>query len=57
MENLTSVFLRADQLRKLTDELCDEGKRRAHFALYDATCTFMLVKRISGLIDLQGFIK
>ena len=57
LKYLSSVFLRTDHISKLADELCNQRKRRAHFALYDATCTFLLVKRISRLVDLQGFIK
>ena len=55
--HLTSTFIEAKKLNALANKICEEKKRKAHFALYDAACTLMLVKRIAELVDLNGFIK
>ena len=55
--HLTSTFIETGELNALVKNLCEEKKRKAHFALYDAACTLMLVKRIAKLVDLGGFIR
>jgi len=54
--HLTSTFIETGELNTFAKNLCDEKKCKAHFALYDATCTLLLVKRIAKLVDLGGFI-
>ena len=56
LEHLTSTFIEIGELNALVKNLCEEKKGKAHFALYDAICTLMLVKRIAKLIDLASFI-
>ena len=57
LENLTSTFIDVAQLDELVASLCHEKKRKPHFALYDAICTLMLVRRIAKLVDLSGFVE
>ena len=57
LENLTSTFIDAGRLDELVASLCHEEKRKPHFALYDAICTLMLVRRIAKLVDLSGFVE
>ena len=57
LENLTSTFIDVVQLGELAASLCHEEKRKPHFALYDAICTLMLVRRIAKLVDLSGFVE
>ncbi len=57
LEHLTSTFIDPGQLDELVGSLCQEEKRKPHFALYDAICTLMLVKRIAKLVDLSGFVE
>ena len=57
LEHLTSTFIETGELNTCAKNLCDEKKCKAHFALYDATCTLLLVKRIAKLVDLGGFIR
>ena len=57
LEHLTSTFIDAEQLDELVGSLCHEEKRKPHFALYDAICTLMLVRRIAKLVDLSGFVE
>jgi len=57
LEHLTSTFIDARQLDELVASLCHEEKRMPHFALYDAICTLMLVRRIAKLVDLAGFVE
>jgi DNA polymerase III alpha subunit (gram-positive type) len=57
LEKLTATFVEIKDLNALVKSYCQEKKGKAHFALYDAICTLMLVKRIAKLIDLASFIK
>jgi DNA polymerase III alpha subunit (gram-positive type) len=57
LESLTSAFIDTKQLNELAEKLCKKDKIKAHFALYDALCTLMLVKRIAKQVDLAGFIR
>jgi DNA polymerase III alpha subunit (gram-positive type) len=57
LEKLTATFVEIKDLNALVKSYCQEEKGKAHFALYDAICTLMLVKRIAKLIDLASFIK
>ena len=57
LEKLTATFVEIKDLNALVKSYCQEEKGKAHFALYDAICTLMLVKRIAKLIDLANFIK
>ncbi len=57
LEHLTSTFIDPGKLDELVGGLCHEEKSKPHFALYDAICTLMLVRRIAKLVDLSGFVQ
>lgn len=57
LEFLTSTFIPEKELKKKVNDYCVTEKRKPHFALYDAMCTYLLVKRIAKVIDLSKFAK
>ncbi|MBT5717633.1 MAG: hypothetical protein HOI70_12045 [Opitutae bacterium] len=57
LESLTKSFIPKKELDKKTSDYCETEKRKPHCALYDALCTYMLIKRIAQVIDLAKFAK
>ena len=57
LETLTTTFFNEQEVEKNTVALCVEKKRKPHFALYDAVCTYMLINRISRVVNLGKFTK
>jgi len=55
--SLVSAFIEEKELRTLAEKMCEKGRNKPHCALFDALCTLLLTKRLSGLVDLKGFIK
>ncbi len=54
---LVAQFLDKNVIDILSSNYCKEDKRKYHNALFDALCSFMLVKRLCDLIDLQNFLQ
>jgi DNA polymerase III epsilon subunit-like protein len=57
LETLTRTFFNAQEIEGNTSKFCVEKKRKPHFALYDAVCTYMLIKRISRVVNLGKFTR
>jgi DNA polymerase III alpha subunit (gram-positive type) len=57
LENLTNAFFNKQEVKKRTNKYCVTEKRKPHFALYDAICTYMLIRRLCNLVDLGKFTK
>lgn len=57
LENLTSTFIDKKQLNEMAEKVCKKDRIKPHFALYDALCTLLLVRRIDEKVDLSAFIK
>ena len=52
---LTNLFIKEESLEMGT-QYCKEGKISHHNALYDALCTFLLLRRIIGKVNIRPFI-
>lgn len=52
---LTNLFVKKESL-KIGPQYCKEGKISHHNALYDALCTFLLLRRIIGKVNIRPFI-
>ena len=57
LESLTNTFVPKEEVEKKANEYCLAEKRSPHFALYDSLCTYMLIKRVWGLVDLAKFAR
>ena len=52
---LTNLFIKEESL-EIGKQFCKAGKISHHNALYDAICTFLLLKRIIGKVNIRPFI-
>ncbi len=57
LNSLTETFVPKKELEKKAKQLCATGRRKPHFALYDALCTYMLIERVAGMVDITKFAK
>ena len=46
-----------DEIKILSTKYCGKGKGKHHNALYDAICTYLLIKRLYDKIDFSCFIQ
>lgn len=53
---LKDIFVK-DEIENFSKKYCKKGKSKPHNALYDAVCTYLLVKRLYDKIDLSRFIQ
>lgn len=53
LQFLTETFIPESELIKASASICKKGRRKSHFALYDAMCTYLLIKRVSQVVDLK----
>lgn len=56
LSSLKDIFIK-DEIEILSTKYCTKGKGKHHNALYDAMCTYLLVKRLYSKIDLNSFIQ
>lgn len=57
LESLTESFVPKKALERKAKNYCATGRRKPHFALYDALCTYMLIERIAAMADLAKFAR
>ena len=57
LESLTGTFLQKEKLEKGQKKYCSTQRRKPHFALYDALCTYMLIERIAKKVNLAKFAR
>ena len=57
LKTLTKMFLDKNELEKLSQHVCKDGKNKFHHPLYDALCTFLLVKRLENKVELRKFLQ
>ena len=56
LNTLRDIFIK-DEIKILSTKYCGKGKGKHHNALYDAICTYLLVKRLYDKIDFNCFIQ
>jgi DNA polymerase III epsilon subunit-like protein len=57
LKSLTEKFVNQDTLNGLSEKHCNELNTKYHFATFDCICTYLLLQRLEGRINLQMFLR